>query len=388
MARLLCLCARPPYPLTDGGKIRVFHTARLLAAQHEVDLLVVEGEDQTPDTLSETFSNVVAFSHDRTAYWRNAVRGAVTGGPVRPGYYAFDDIDRWLDDNLGRYDGVLCYYLNVTAYVRNRRVPKLIDFVDCLSKNYLTRAEGSRWFDPRGHLYRWEGEALARYERAIFDEFDQSFVTTPEDGRAIAGGESPDMTIVPNGVDQRFLDVEPRTEQNWIVFLGRMDYHPNIDAVRYFAANVFPRVRRRHPDAEFVIVGGSPTQRVRKLDQQENVRVTGFVDQPEQYLASATVVVAPMRYGSGLQNKVLEGMAVGKPVVTTPLGADGIQAEPGEHLLTTESDRSVAETILDLFEDPERRQRIGEAARERIQERYTWEAVAAPLRDGVLRVLD
>jgi glycosyltransferase involved in cell wall biosynthesis len=167
-----------------------------------------------------------------------------------------------------------------------------------------------------------------------------------------------------------------------------MDYHPNIDAVRYFATEVFPIVRRRHPDAKFVIVGGSPTQRVRKLSQRENVRVTGFVDRPEKYLVRATVVTAPMRYGTGLQNKVLEGMAVGRPVVTTSLGADGIRAEPGRHLLVAETGQEMADTILELFEDPARRLRIGDAARQRIRERYTWEAAAEPLHEGVLRALE
>jgi sugar transferase (PEP-CTERM/EpsH1 system associated) len=387
MARLLCLCVRPPHPPTDGGRLRVFNTARLLAERNTVDLLVVEG-GEIPPMLTETFSNVVSFSHDRTEYWHNAVSGAVGLGPIRPSYYFFDDVDAWLDGAVDRYDALFCSYVNVAEYARGRPVPKIIDFVDCLSQNYLTRATGTRWFDLRRLVYRWEGRALSRYERTVLAEFDHAFATTPRDAESITGDTGTEVAVLPNGVDERFLTAAPSTEREWIVFLGRMDYHPNVDAAHYFATQVFPEVRAKRPDAEFVVVGDSPTERIRDLERLEGVRVTGFVERPEEYLGQATVVVAPMRFGTGIQNKVLEGMAVGKPVVTTPLGADGIQAMPGTHLLVAETAEELASTVLDLFENRERRHRIGAAARERIRNHYTWEAVGERLHDGVLAALD
>ena len=169
-------------------------------------------------------------------------------------------------------------------------------------------------------------------------------------------------------------------EKNWIVFLGKMNYYPNEDSVVYFARQVFPLLRSKLKNVKFIIVGAYPTRRVQALSKIPGVEVTGFVDDPYEYLGRAKVVVAPIRLGAGIQNKILEAMALRKPVVTTSKGARGIAGgADGKHFVVADDPEKMAEKILELLNDPERRREIGQNARALIEERYTWDVIGAEL---------
>lgn len=392
--RVLCLVNRPPYPLSDGARKRGFHTARLLARHHDVDLVAVDGSagaGEPPAALARHFDAVRTFEHGRTRRWFGTARAALTGRPARVGRYRFGDVDRWLDRNLHRYDLAFCTYVDTAEYVRERPCPRVVDLVDAMSTNYRQRAELDGVSTLGGLACRVEARRLSAYEREVVEQFDHAFVTTAADRSDVAEpagtGVRGAVSVLPNGVDGRFLDAPDEDSRDWLVFLGRMDYHPNVDAVTYFAHEVLPGIRREHPTVEFVVVGTAPSEPVERLARREGIRVTGYVEDPAAYLARAKVVVAPMRYGTGIQNKVLEGMAVGRPVVTTPLGLTGIDAEPGEHLVVADGARETVGAVSDLLVDPSRRRKLGTSAGRLVRERYTWDAVGHRLNEVVRGVL-
>lgn len=386
MARILVLCSRIPHPLVGGAKVRLFNTARLLTDDHTVDLLIVDEspvDESAVTALEDVFNDVTVFSYPEYRFHLNTVPGLVSRRPLQTFYYSFSAVERWLDSNVRKYDLAFCNHVRTTEYICEYDLPKVVDFVDAISRNYEASGEHANGLWKA--IYPIEARRLLRYERMIVNEFDHSFITTEEDKRYIEGlNQYESLTVLPNGVNNEILErgrnsTEPTDDDPRLVFLGKMDYSPNEDAATFFAKSIFPRVRENYPGTEFLVVGASPTETVRKLDALPGITVTGFVEDSTGYLEDAHIVVAPMRHGGGLQNKILEAMGLGKPVVTTPLGQQGIDAEDDNHLCIGETSDEFAREVVKLLNDETRRERIGRQARARIEERYTWEEIRLEL---------
>ena len=395
MARILSICSRTPYPLTGGAKLRLFNTARLLAEEHTVDLLIVDEAPIEPSrlqALEEVFNSVQLFAYPKYRFYLNTLPGIASRRPVQTFYYSFGAVKRWMDRNVNKYDLLYCNHIRTTEYARPYNMPKVVDFVDAISRNYEKSGK-----DAEGlwrAIYPVEAERVLHYERTIAREFDHSFVITDVDQSYIEGNDDySSLTVLPNGVSDEIIKRGPAEPPNpdeppQLVFLGKMDYFPNVTAATFFVESVFPRVRDEFPDVTFAIVGTSPTDDVRKLTENPGVEVTGFVDDPLNFLETADVVVAPMQHGAGLQNKVIEAMGLGKPVVTTPLGQEGIDASDGDHLCVGETPTELTTAVIDLLNNNAERQRIGDHARDRIEARYTWADIHSLLLDDVNRLLE
>jgi sugar transferase (PEP-CTERM/EpsH1 system associated) len=235
-------------------------------------------------------------------------------------------------------------------------------------------------------IHRREGEKLAAYERAIAARADVSLFVSEAEAelfRRRSGLAGADVRALQNGVDLEYYDPDtafPRLDARppLIVFTGQMDYAPNVDAVRWFAAEVMPRL----PEARFAIVGRKPAEAVRRL-AGPHLSVTGEVPDVRTWLAAADVVAAPLRIARGIQNKVLEAMAMARPVVVSPAAFEGIEAEAGRHLLVADGAEAQAEAIAGLLADPARAKAMGQAARRRMELAYRWEARLEPLAEIV-----
>jgi polysaccharide biosynthesis protein PslH len=257
----------------------------------------------------------------------------------------------------------------------------VMDFGDVDSAKFEAyAAEGG----PMAWVHRREGRLLAAFEREVAKRADVSlFVSEAEAAlfRARSGLADADVRALQNGVDLEHYDPAARFDRieeggPLIVFTGQMDYAPNIDAVRWFAEEVMPLL----PQARFAIVGRKPAEAVRRL-AGPRVLVTGAVADVRSWLAAADVVAAPLRIARGIQNKVLEAMAMARPVVASPAAFEGIEAEPGRHLLVADGAGAQAAAIAALLGDPERARTLGRAARARMVEAYRWEARLAALPD-------
>lgn len=388
VAHILVICSRTPWPLTGGAKLRLFNTAQILAQEHTVDILVIDESPVIPDrrkALRDRFNDVRIFTYPNYSFPINAARGLVSSRPLQTHYYDFAEVRQWLDTYANRYDLLYCNHIRTTEYARRLDIPKIVDFVDAISRTYENATGTGLW----RILYPLETQRLRRYERTIAHEFDSSFIISESD-RDHIGNES--IRVLPNGVADQFLDAPPSAAGNddsppTLVFHGKMDYMPNVDAATWFADEIFPIVRARCPNTQFRIVGTNPTKRIRALDSRTGIEVTGYVESVVDELVEATVAVAPMREGSGMQNKVLEAMATSTPVVTTPLGADGIAGTSGQQFSVAKKPEEFAHRVTTLTDAPDYRHSLGKCGRKLIHERYTWETAASILIETVTDTL-
>jgi sugar transferase (PEP-CTERM/EpsH1 system associated) len=233
-------------------------------------------------------------------------------------------------------------------------------------------------------MYRTEADRLARFEEEVAKAFNYSIVVSEKEARALRQrvSERP-IAVIPNGVDLEYFSPSGEDSSSMhspiIIFTGAMDYFPNIDAVRYFCQEIFPLIRKASPAAEFYIVGRKPTHQVRKLSRQPGVIVTGGVPDVRPYLAKAKVAVAPLRIARGIQNKVLEAMAMGLPVVGTSEVFEGVQATVADGIRIADDPKEFARTVLSLLEDPDLRHHCSLQSRSYVQRHHSWQDHGARL---------
>ncbi|HEX6376026.1 MAG TPA: TIGR03087 family PEP-CTERM/XrtA system glycosyltransferase [Allosphingosinicella sp.] len=388
MADLLFLAHRIPFPPDRGDKIRSFHELRHLAGLGRVHLACFA--DDAADAahlagLRAALGGALGEAHVEVRRTSRAVAGAralIAGKPASLTLFDSRAIRAFVEqllasrdiDTIFAFSGQMAQFVPATTRARF-----VMDFGDVDSAKFEAYGVAGGLLAA---VHRREGERLAAFERAIAARADVSlFVSEAEAAlfRRRSGLRDADIRALQNGVDLDYFAPRPSpghplSPGPLIVFTGQMDYAPNIDAVRWFADEVMPLL----PQARFAIVGRHPAGAVRRLAGPRTV-VTGAVDDVRAWLAAADVVAAPLRIARGIQNKVLEAMAMARPVIASPAGFEGIEAEPGRDLLVADGAEAQAEAIMRLLDDPARARAIGAAARRRMLEAYRWEARLAPL---------
>jgi len=317
-------------------------------------------------------------------------QAVLRGEPVSNRLFRSAALARHVDDLVGRggITHIVAFSGQMAQYLPARfGGPVLMDFVDVDSAKFATYAEQDK-SQPLNWVHAREAVKLGAFEAEVARKVDASlFVSEAEAAmfRAQSGLGADKVRAIENGIDtERFdpanpLDAVGTGEGPLAVFTGQMDYRPNIDAVRWFAKDIVPLIRQRHPQARFAIVGRAPTDEVRALAPLPGVTVTGEVLDVRPWLAAADAVVAPLLLARGVQNKLLEAMAMARPVVASAAAAEGIDATPGEHLLVADGANAMAEAVGSLFDDRAAAAAMGQAARARMVERYGWDARLAPL---------
>jgi sugar transferase (PEP-CTERM/EpsH1 system associated) len=386
---LLFLTHRMPYPPNKGDKIRSFHMLRHLSQHYQVHLgtFVDDEADWRHVDTTRSFCGESHFAtlNPSTARLRS-LSGLLAGQALTLPYYYNAGMQHWVNDLLAKHPihRILVFSSAMAQYVRQAGGRKrVIDFVDIDSDKWMQYAKSKHW--PLSWLYRREGKLLLRYEREIAREFDASLFVSREEAELFKhlAPESADKTgYFSNGVDTGYFSPEreypnPYPEDDQVlVFTGAMDYWPNIDAVKWFAGEIFPAIHAAHPQTRFYIVGSRPSAAVSELARLPGISVTGTVADIRPYLAYARLAVAPLRIARGLQNKVLEAMAMEKIVVSSPQAAEGIQATPGEELHVASSVQEFGQTILTLLAEKTSGP-MGKAARARILSDYDWDSCLA-----------
>ena len=387
MANLLYLVHRIPYPPNKGDKVRSYHILKHLAARHRVFLGTFADD---PDDLQHVARlrelcaelRVIELS-PRLARLRS-VSGFAANEPLSVAYYRNAELARWVDTTLANeaIDACIVFSSAMAQYVAGADAPRtvLIDFVDVDSAKWAQYAN-SRWW-PLSWVYRREGSRLLAFERAAADRATRAFFVTDAEAdlfRRLAPGCVGRIETIGNGVDTEQYAPSQALPSPFaagslpVVFTGAMDYWPNVDGVRWFAEEVLPRVLDALPNAHFTIVGMRPTAAVKAL-ASAHVTVTGTVPDVRPYLQHAAVVVAPLRVARGIQNKILEAMAMARPVVATDACGAGIDAVNGRHFVTAHDAATMADAVVSLLRDGEAARMMGNAARARIVARYTWAA--------------
>jgi sugar transferase (PEP-CTERM/EpsH1 system associated) len=389
--KILFVASRFPYPPIQGDRLRAYHFLRLLSRQHSITLVApvswpVDSQAQQIITqLCERWEPV------RVSRWQaiaHLIRFPFSALPLQILYFCLPVIQKSVQALVQEepFDLIHVQLARMAPVADGLRgVPKVIDFIDALSLNMHRRATQERW--PMKWLFQLETRRMARYEQKLAHSFDQQIVSSPLDKEAIGASET--LHVIPNGVNiEDFPYTENGREDSVIIFTGRMGYFPNAEAAVYFATRVFPLILKQKPDARFLIVGADPPCRVRRLARFPGVEVTGFVPRIQDYLSRAAVFVAPMQAGTGIQNKVLEAMASGVPVVATPYALGGVEAIDGEHLLVAADACGLADQVVRLLRDPTLRRRLARNARQLVEDKYTWERSVAMLEEVYRLAID
>jgi sugar transferase (PEP-CTERM/EpsH1 system associated) len=251
-----------------------------------------------------------------------------------------------------------------------------MDLIDVDSRKWEQYAEKSPAWSA--WLYRREARCLGAYERRIAESFDRVLVVSEQERELFPGDQRGALLAVPNGVDLEYFTPDYQSRADMppmsIVFTGVMDYWPNVEGVRWFVEHIFPRIRSAVPNAHLYIVGSRPGNAVRRLGTTAGITVTGHVDDVRDFIAGARVCVAPLRIARGVQNKVLEAMAMGKAVISTPYAFEGLAAVLGQDLEVAGDEERFAAVAVDLLKDSARAQMLGRNARHCVEQGYSWAA--------------
>jgi len=383
MEDLLLLIHRIPYPPNKGDKIRSYHLLKHLARDYRVHLatFVDDADDwQHVPTVERMCASSHFASLNPTLARVRSLGALVKGRSLSLDYYRDASLERWVDQTVAAHkiERVLVFSSAMAQYAdKFPGARRVVDFCDVDSDKWRQYADKKPW--PMSWLYRHEARRLLAYERRVARDYDASlFVSGPEADlfRQLAPESDAKIGFFSNGVDTDYFTPEggyasPYAEgEQAIVFTGAMDYWPNVDAVQWFAAEAMPILRARYPDLHFYIVGARPAPAVQELAKLPGVRVTGTVPDVRPYIAHARAAVAPLRIARGIQNKVLEAMAMATPVVVSPQALEGIHAEPGRELIVAEDGAGFADAVARLLERSNND--MGLAARARVERQYSW----------------
>lgn len=387
--KILYICHRFPFPPARGGKIRPFNMIKHLSRKHEVvvaSLVRSQEEAEAGRGLSRHCNDFIAAEVTATAAWARMIARLPTPQPSSLGYFYSPDLARRIHERLQRerFDLIFVHCSSVAPYVSKvSGIPKMLDFGDMDSQKWLDYCRFKPF--PLSLGYWLEGRKMEAAEKALARRFDLCTCTTKAELETLRQFHVPAQTDwFPNGVDTEFFSPSGAPyDADAISFVGRMDYFPNQQAMLFFANEVFPRLRERRPAATLAIIGAEPSADIRRLASREGITVTGTVPDVRDHVRRSAASVAPLSIARGTQNKIIECMAMGVPVVTSPEAAGGVDAVAGEHLLVARSPDDYAGKLLNLMADRVARQRLAAAARVRVETHHSWTKSMAKL-DGIV----
>jgi sugar transferase (PEP-CTERM/EpsH1 system associated) len=376
--RILYICHRFPFPPRRGGKIRPFNTIKHLAASHEV---TVASLARSPNEARDGAGIAPYCRRYEMAQVRNPVQVArmllrvPTPTPSSMGFFYSPVLARRVRQLLAgeRFDLLFVHCSSMAQYVAGvRGIPKILDFGDMDSQKWLEYSHYKPF--PLSVGYGLEGRKMERAERRLAAQFDLCTATTRAEWETLERyGTGAATDWFPNGVDSTYF--APATEPydaDTISFVGRMDYFPNQECMFDFCANALPLIRARRPGTKLLIVGADPSRAVKKLGELPGVTVTGTVADVRPYLARSALMVSPLNIARGTQNKILEAMSSGVPVVASRAAAGGVDAVANEHFLVANTPSEYAQAVLEILDDPAQRRRLSVAGRDRALSKHSW----------------
>lgn len=376
--KLLVLLSRVPWPVEKGDKLRAFHQIRCLSEEHEIHLFALtDGKDNgvAEEKLSRYCASITFVHRDLFSVGWNVIKAFFSGRPLQTGLFTSKKAAAALATVVNKIepDHLYCQLIRSAGLAEALDIPSTVDYQDVMSVNMLRRKKASPWYLKP--VMAIEYRRLLKYEYAIYRQFDHHLIITKTDRDLMPFEERDKIEIIPNGVDYNYFYPVDEPRDIDIVFTGNMAYPPNIDASEYLVKDILPRVKKVIPDVRVMLAGANPHARVQNLASR-NVQVTGWVDDIRECYSRSRVFIAPMRIGTGLQNKLLEAMAMKTPCVTTPLANNALGAVPGKEILTAEKASELAKHLIFLIQNPEKASSIAEQGFDFVRNHYSWEESA------------
>ncbi len=383
--KLLFLANRVPYPPYRGDKLKIYNLAKRLKGRHELHLVTFA---QTEEDLGYKAELEKIFTEVHFVYlpkWKSAMQclsGLWDSKPLQVLYFQSAEMRNLLDTQLAKhkYEAVHVQHLRMSPYLAGRKeLPRILDLPDAFSLYWERRKTVKRGVLTT-LFENEEQKRVLKYEQ-VLEQYNLSLVCSAEDLAYLQKThDTGNLRLLPNGVD---LDTfAPRghdySHSDTLLFTGNMDYAPNVDAVVYFTNTILPLIRLKFPKVRFIIAGQRPLKKVAEL-ANDHVEVTGFVKDLAATYNSGSVVVAPLRFGAGTQNKVLEAMAMGVPVVCSHIGFGGLGINSGEGAIMQRDPVAFAKSVIELLSSEEKRRAVGHAGMQVVKNNFDWDIIAARL---------
>lgn len=383
--RIFILLSRIPYPLEKGDKLRAFHQIRELSKHNELILCALNPAGKIDK--QKAFSAVQPYCRSvnfidlpwSRRLW-NMAMAFLKGLPFQVGYFYNKKAQKTISDLINQYkpDHIYCQLLRTAEYVKHHKISATLDYQDVFSQGVNRRIKRSPFFMKP--FLKMEFRRLVKYEKEVFERFKNKTIISYPDRDLIPHPDREQIVVIPNGVDYNYFS--PReTKKNYdIVFTGNMAYPPNVDAAGFLVHDIMPLVWKQLPEARVMIAGSSPDRKVLAL-KSTKVTITGWLDDIRDAYSTARVFIAPMRIGTGLQNKLLEAMAMKIPTITTPLANNALKAKNKEEILIGESAEELADRIITLLSEKEIFDKIAMNGHRFVMKNYSWEEATLRLNE-------
>lgn len=376
---LAVILSRFPFPLEKGDKLRAYYQIKDLSKDFDIELICISDIKVSAENLKELDAfckNIHVFQLNKIGMLWSLFTGLFSKKPFQVHYF----YQRWIHQKINEIilktkpQHIYCQLIRASEYVKNHhQCKKTLDYMDALSKGMERRMQSAK--GARKELMKTESKRLTAYERSIFDYFEFHTIISKQDRQFILHPKQNTIQIIPNGVDQKFFefDIQPSPPFD-LVFTGNMSYPPNIEAALYIKNQLMPLLEKEIPTIQCLISGANPTNQLKKCDAP-NFNVSGWVEDIRDSYASARIFIAPMMLGTGLQNKLLEAMAMGLPCITTTLANNALKAIPNEQILIADQEIDFVIQIQRLINDSVYYQQIAEAGKAFVKENYQWSAI-------------
>lgn len=376
---ILYLCHRFPFPPKRGGKIRPFNMIRhLTSLGHQVTVCSLARSQQEAEEGQGIAPHCESFLMGHVKEWIQVARMIIRLPVLTPssmGFFYSGELAAHVRGMLAsrKWDLIFVHCSSVAQYVEHvTDTPKILDFGDMDSQKWIEYANYKPF--PLSLGYRFEGAKMLAAEKRLARRFDLCTATTRAEWETLKDYETgADTGWFPNGVDADFFcPIDETYDPDTISFIGRMDYYPNQECMSRFCEQTWPLLKNWRPNLKLLIVGADPTPAMRKLGELPGVTVTGSVPDVRPFIRKSALMVAPLNIARGTQNKILEAMAMGVPVVTSSIAAGGVDAESVTHFLVADTPQDYAQAIMGILDSPSERSRLAVAGRQRMLSHHAW----------------
>ena len=387
--RILVLTPRFPYPPAGGDRLRIYQICKQLSSEFELSLLSMcesEEEMEAPVPNDGVFKQIERVFHGKWRRVMGCLRALPSRTPFQVGYYRNAFFEKRVHQLAKQHHCLLAHLVRTGPYIAQFNMPKVLELTDAISLSYR-RTVGH--VDPvKAALYRIEANRLLKFERKLALECDLCVLVSDVDRSFLfPSGVHSNVLVCSNGVDGQAFPFRFHPDGKTIIFIGKNSTRPNMDGILFFVKDVMPLVRSRVPQVQFKVVGQISTEFKRRLENH-GVIVTGTVANVAEAATGASVGVCPVRIGAGVQNKVLEYMALGIPAVTSPIGLEGLEAVPGVHVLTATRPQEWADQIVQLLRNRDLARNLAVAGRRFVETHHSWSSQMSKLSDSIHKLIE
>jgi len=374
--KVAVLLTRIPFPLMKGDKLRAYYQIKELAKQHEVYLFCLNYKDEEEKAKEELSKYCKTIHIEKLNLFSSLLRvcfSVFSFLPFQTAYYNSPKAKKHFKAFVEKNNIELCYFqfVRLAPFAKKTKRKKVLDFQDTLSMNMKRRADNSGLLQRV--LFSIEAKRLARYESKMFEVFDALTIITDADRKLLKSPRKEEVHIIPNGVaESYFTYTQPKEKPYDILFSGAMSYAPNIDAAEYLIKEIMPLVWEKKPNVKIAIAGGGAPISLQK-EANERIIMPGWVDDMKEYYSQTKIFIAPMRIGTGLQNKLLEAMAMNVACITSPLANQALKAKDKEEILIADNAKAYADCIIDLLDNEQLSSKIANAGKDYVFNEYSWE---------------